>query len=58
MAELKTDILPKKLTPKQFEISLNDPEKSAKAINLTYVTDSEVGIIRKKWAFATNRNGR
>lgn len=45
----KTDIFPKKLSTKQIAKILNDPEKTAKAINLTYVTDSDIGIIRKKW---------
>lgn len=48
----------KNLLLSNLKKSLNDSEKSAKAINLTYVTDSEVGIIRKKLAFTTNRNGR
>ena len=49
MKALTSERLQKKLTPKQFAKILNDPEKTAKAINLIYVTDADVGIIRKKW---------
>lgn len=49
MKALTTETLQKKLTSKQFAKIINDPEKTAKAINLRYVTDAEIGIIRKKW---------
>lgn len=49
MATPQTEILLKKLTPKKITKILNDPEKTAKAVNLTYVTDSDTGILRKKW---------
>lgn len=49
MATTETDILPKMFSPKKITKIINDPEKAAKAVNLTYVTDSEDGIIRKKW---------
>lgn len=44
MTKDEIDILPEKIS----EI-INDPEKSAKAVNLIYVSDSEEGIKRKKW---------
>ena len=49
MATAKTDILPLKISPKKIAKIINDPEKTAKAVNLLYVTDSDVGITRKKW---------
>lgn len=49
MTTPKTDTLPKKFTPKQIAKILNDPEKTAKAVNLIYVSDSDNGILRKKW---------
>ena len=48
MATPTTDILLPKISPKKIAKISNDPEKTAKAVNLIYVTDSEDGIIRKK----------
>ena len=49
MPATETDILPKNLTPKKIAKIINDPMKTAKAVNLIYVNDSDVGIVRKKW---------
>ena len=49
MTTSTTDVFQKKLTPKQIAKIIDDPEKTAKAASLIYVTDSEKGIIRKKW---------
>ena len=49
MATSQIDSPTKKLTPKQIAKIINDPEKTAKAINLIYVTDAEKGIMRRKW---------
>ena len=46
--ETATDILEKKLTPKQIAKIIDDPVKTAKAVNLIHVCDSEIGIVRKK----------
>ena len=43
-----TDILGKKLTPKQIAKIIDDPVKTAKAVNLIHVSDSDIGIVRKK----------
>lgn len=37
-----------KLTKKKIESIVNDPEKTAKAANLVYVSDTEPGITRIK----------
>ena len=42
-----TDLL-QKITKKRIGKILNDPEKTAKAINLIYVADCDPGITRKK----------
>lgn len=49
MATTTTKTLPKQLTPKQISKIMNDPEKTAKAVNLMYVNDSTEGIKRSKW---------
>lgn len=43
------NVLPKKISPKQIAKIINDPMKTAKAVNLVYVNDSDIGILRKKW---------
>ena len=49
MTTSATVVLPKKFSPKQISKIINDPEKTAKAVNLIYASDSVEGIIRKKW---------
>ena len=49
MATPTTDTVLPKISPKKIAKIINDPEKTAKAVNLMYVTDSEEGITRKKW---------
>src|SRR5215212_5061854 len=39
---------PVKLTKKKIESIVNDPEKTAKAANLVYVSDTDAGITRVK----------
>ena len=48
MATSETDMLPKKLTPNQIAKIIDDPIKTAKAVNLIYVSDSDSGILRQK----------
>ncbi|MGV8962209.1 MAG: DNA topoisomerase IB [Candidatus Saccharimonadaceae bacterium] len=49
MAKSEAVVLPIELTPKQIAKIINDPVKTAKAVNLIHVCDSEVGILRQKW---------
>lgn len=49
MATSPSNTLSKKLTPKQIAKIIDDPMKTAKAVNLIYVNDSEKGIMRAKW---------
>ena len=49
MASAETELFPKTITPKKIAKILNDPKKTAKAVNLVYVNDSDKGILRKKW---------
>ena len=49
MSNKETILLPKELSPKQIAKIINDPEKTAEAVNLIYVNDSLDGIIRTKW---------
>ena len=49
MATPTTDVLTRKFTPKQIAKIIDDPMKTAKAVNLVYVNDSHKGILRQKW---------
>ena len=49
MSTTETVVLPKRFTPKQIAKNINDPMKTAKAVNLVFVNDSDKGILRKKW---------
>lgn len=49
MKTSQIELLPKKFTPKQIARIIDDPIKTAKAVNLIYVNDSDTGILRQKW---------
>ena len=46
MTQAQTNILPRKLSPKQIARIMDDPVKTAKAVKLIHVSDSDEGIIR------------